>query len=73
MIENFKNFTSYSNPDDPLTVWIVGETFCDKSFKIQRDCSDLTALEYIVEGSGTLEIQGQHLTPSAGDVFFFKD
>ena len=73
MIENFKNFTSFKNSDDPLSVWLVGETFCDKTFKIYRESSDMTALEYIVDGTGTLDIQGQHLTPSKGDVFFLRE
>ena len=73
MTENFKNLTSFINPEDPLSVRLVGETFCDKSFKIYRESSDLTALEYIVEGTGTLEIEGQHLTPSKGDVFLLKE
>jgi AraC-like DNA-binding protein len=73
MIENFKNFTSFMNPDDPISVRLVGETYCDKSFKISRDCSDMTALEYIIDGTGTLKIEGQHLTPSKGDIFFLKE
>ncbi len=73
MIENFKNFTSYINPEDPLSVWLVGETYCDKTFKIYRECSDMTALEYIIDGTGTLDIEGQHLTPSKGDVFFLRE
>ena len=73
MIENFKNFTSFINPEDPLSVRLVGETFCDKTFKIYRESSDLTALEYIIDGTGTLEIEGQYLTPSRGDVFLLKE
>ena len=73
MIENFRNFTSSINKDDPLSVSIVGETFCDKFFKIYRENSDLTSLEYIVSGKGTLDIEGQHLTPTKGDVFFLKE
>ena len=73
MIENFRNFTSFKNPENPLNVWLVGETYCDKTFKIARECSDLTALEYIVDGTGNLEIEGQHLTPSKGDVFFLRE
>ncbi len=73
MIENFNNFTSFNNPDDPVSVFFVGETWCDKSFKITRECSDLTALEYIIDGTGTLEIEGQIYSPSKGDVYFLKE
>lgn len=72
MIENFKNFSSFMSQEDPLKVWLVGETYCDKNFSIERENSDMMALEYIIEGTGTLNIDGQHLTPEAGDVFFLK-
>ena len=73
MIENFKNFTTYNNDEDPISIWLVGETWCDKTYKIARECSDLTALEYIVDGTGTLEIEGQFHRPSRGDVCFLKE
>ena len=72
MIENFKNFSSFMSQEDPLKVWLVGETYCDRNFSIERENSDMMALEYIIEGTGTLNIDGQHLTPEAGDVFFFE-
>ncbi|MGN1203118.1 MAG: AraC family transcriptional regulator, partial [Eubacterium sp.] len=72
MIEDFKNFSSLMNEEDPVKVWLVGETYCDKNFKIERENSDMMALEYIIEGTGTLEIEGQHLTPEGEDVFFLK-
>lgn len=72
MIEDFKNFSSFMTDDSPMKVWLVGETYCDGRFKIERENSDMMALEYIIEGTGTLEINGQHLIPEAGDVFFLK-
>ena len=49
---NIKNFTALNNESDPLKIEIVGETYCDKNFKIERSSSDLNALEFIIDGKG---------------------
>jgi hypothetical protein len=36
MIEKFKNFTPLIGANDPLKIEIVGETYCDKTFKIKN-------------------------------------
>lgn len=72
MIEDYKNFCSFVSEEDPVKILLVGETYCDRSFKIERENSDLMALEYIMEGHGILDIAGQHLVPEAEDVFFLK-
>lgn len=72
MIEKFKNFSALNNESDPLKIDIVGETYCDKTFKIERVCSDLNAFEFIIDGKGTLDIDGQHLVPEESDIFFLK-
>lgn len=73
MFENLKKI-SVPVPGEiskkPLSVNLVGETICDEKFDIRRECSDLISLEYIVDGSGILEINGQTLKPEKGDVFF---
>lgn len=72
MIEDFKNFSALAGEEDPVKVLLVGETYCDRSFKIEREKSDMMALEYIIDGKGILEINGQRLIPEAKDVFFLK-
>lgn len=72
MIENSKAFNNLDKETLPLKIDIVGETFCDKTFKIKRECCDLNALEFIIDGKGILDIEGQHLTPQKNDVFFLK-
>lgn len=57
----------------PLGIRFVGETMCDEKFVIARNCSDLTSFEYIVDGYGTLEINGQVLHPKKGDMFFIRE
>ena len=46
MIEKFKNFAALYDENEPLKIDIVGETYCDKTFKIERKVSDLNALEF---------------------------
>lgn len=72
MIEDFKNFSSLIRDDDPVKIIMVGETYCDKSYRIKREKSDIMALEYIISGTGVLEIDGQYLMPQQEDVFFLK-
>lgn len=72
MIEKFKNFSALYDENEPLKIDIVGETYCDKTFRIERNISDLNALEFIIEGKGTLDIDNQHLSPEKSDVFFLK-
>ncbi len=72
MIEKFKNFTALNGESEPLKIEIVGETYCDKTFGIERANSDLNALEFIIDGKGTLDINGQHLEPEKNDIFLLK-
>ena len=67
-----ENFSALYDESEPLKIDIVGETYCDKTFKIEREESDLNALEFIVDGTGTLDIENQHLVPEKNDVFFLK-
>lgn len=73
VFENIKRI-SIPTPDkinlNPLSINFVGETLCDEKFDISRDCSDLTSFEYIVDGYGTLEINGKVFHPKKGDIFF---
>lgn len=72
MKEVFKNYVTFSHEDDPLKISIIGETYCDKSFRIERECSDLNALEFIIDGEGVLCIDGQELYPQKDDIFFLR-
>jgi AraC family transcriptional regulator of arabinose operon len=72
MIEDFKNFFPYIEEGSPLIVRMVGETYCNKSTEIVRTNSDLCSLEFIADGCGTLDINGQHLRPEKDDIFFLK-
>lgn len=70
MYENLKLFRKIR---EPFGIKFVGETVCDEKYLIHREHSDVNSLEYIVEGSGTLEINGQTVHPQKGDIFFLTE
>ena len=50
---------------------IAGTTHATNGYKIKRTCSDITVLEYVVSGSGTILLpDGTYKTVEAGDVFY---
>ena len=53
----------------PFYVELTGITYPDADYGIDRDCSEVYVLEYIMEGSGVVEIDGQVFYPSKGDVY----
>ena len=71
MYENIKLITY--NENSPFGIRFVGETVCDEKFVIKRNKSDLAAFEYIVEGTGILEINGKLYHPKKGDMFFLAE
>lgn len=71
MYENIKLIPYNSNA--PFGIRFVGETLCDDEYFIKRYNSDLAAFEYIVDGTGTLEINGKTYHPSKGDMFFLAE
>ena len=72
MIENMKCFSQHYDKNSPVKIIMVGETYCDEKFNVDREESDLSALEFILDGKGTLEIEGQVLHPKKNDVFYLK-
>ena len=57
-------------------VGIIGSSDClssnDKDYFVERNNSQITAIEYVRKGSGTLEINGKTFRVNEGDVFFVK-
>lgn len=53
----------------PFYVELAGITYPDINYSIYRENSEIYVLEYIIDGCGTLEIDGQTFFPSKGDVY----
>lgn len=72
MNEKILNLAPFYDESLPLNVRMMGETICDDTIDVVRTKSELTALEYIDDGCGTLEIEGRCVHPQKNDVFFLK-
>ncbi len=70
--ETIYNFSQYYDPILPVNVTIAGRSYCDSSYSISRTNSDILSFEYIIEGEGTLQINGNTLYPKKGDVYLLK-
>ena len=68
-----RSFSQFIRDGDPFGINFIGKSICDERFYTERENSDIMSLEYIIEGSGTLEINGQTLVPEKGDVFLLTE
>ena len=50
-------------------VEMTGITWPDKNYHIQRACSDIYCLEYVMEGEGYVDCNGTEFHPHKGDVY----
>ena len=48
----------------------AGISYCDGSYRIQRDSAYTYVLEYVTQGTGTVHFKDQVFHPRAGDVYF---
>lgn len=53
----------------PFYVELTGITYPDPDYGIDREISDIYVLEYVMEGSGVVEIDSQVFYPAKGDVY----
>ena len=55
--------------DTPFRICIAGISYCDGSYRIRRTDSDVMSIEYIYDGSGTVEYGGHTYHPEKDDVY----
>lgn len=53
----------------PFYVELAGITYPNPCYDIRRECSDIYVLEYVMDGSGTVEVDGMTFHPQKGDVY----
>jgi AraC-like DNA-binding protein len=56
----------------PFYLEMAGISYCDGTYKITRQDSKETVLEYIVDGYGYINVDGENYTASAGDVYILR-
>lgn len=68
MWEDIRTFAPVSERH-PLVMELCGVSYCNGSYFIHRSCSTVWVIEYIVEGTGTVILDGDKYVASAGDVY----
>lgn len=72
--DNAVDLWKYYNPSMPFFVGMIGFSDClackDENYYVKRTDSQLLAIEYIRQGSGTLVINGKTYPLSQGSLFF---
>lgn len=71
--DTMRYFSQFQKKSDPFGINFVGKSVCDSNFYTERRISQIMSFEFIEEGSGTLEINGQVLHPSQNDVFLLTE
>lgn len=56
-------------PSTPFFVELTGISYCDGTYYCEREDSDVTVMEYIVRGRGTVVCNGERVEPAKGDVY----
>lgn len=50
-------------------VLMCGTSYCDGSYHIRRQCSELCCIEYVIKGTGEVQVDDTIFYPSGGDVY----
>lgn len=56
----------------PFYLEMAGISYCDGSYRMKRQDSTETVIEYIVEGRGYLNVNGENYAATAGDVYILR-
>lgn len=56
----------------PFYLEMAGISYCDGTYKMTRQDSRETVLEYVVDGYGYINVDGENYTASAGDVYILR-
>ena len=70
MKEDIKTFYLNKGTEYPFNIQMMGISYCDGSYKIERKNSEIYVFEYILEGEGTVVFHNELYTPAKGDVYF---
>lgn len=56
----------------PFYLEMAGISYCDGTYKITRQDSRETVIEYVIDGYGYINVDGENYTASAGDVYILR-
>ena len=57
----------------PFYLEMAGISYCDGTYRMKRQDSAETVIEYIVEGRGYLNVNGENYAATAGDVYILRN
>ena len=57
----------------PFWVTHAGISYCDETYRMERECSTKTVIEYVYSGNGTLRVEQKEYHPSGGDVYILTE
>lgn len=72
MPEDVKVFPDLPHNEMPFSMNSLGISYPDENYMISRSCSDVTVIEYVIRGSGTVETSHGVFTASAGDSYLLR-
>ena len=56
----------------PFYLEMAGISYCDGTYRIKRQDSAETVIEYVIEGRGYLNVNGENYAATAGDVYILR-
>ena len=56
----------------PFYLEMAGISYCDGTYRMKRQDSAETVIEYVVEGRGYLHVNGENYAATAGDVYILR-
>ena len=75
ILSMWEDVKMYSNPDAdsiPFALEGIGTSYCDGTYLLSRPCSVVFVIEYIIQGTGTLETSSGTFHPKAGDSYLLR-
>lgn len=69
MHEEFVSFIRDENKTYPFFIEMTGISYCDGSYRIERTNSPISVFEYVMQGRGTVTVDGNTFTAAKGDIY----
>ena len=57
----------------PFWVTHAGISYCDDTYRMEREYSKVTVIEYVYSGTGTLRVENHEYHPSEGDIYILTE
>lgn len=74
-VYKFEDVYSFLMPDEVPPFWVemAGISYCNGTYVVDREESDVTVIEYVYKGIGTVCVGKNVYTPTAGDIYILPE